>query len=75
VITPAQAKAARKLLRWSKIDIAVRLNVNTRTVAAFERQERLPWDIDIEKLEQIFEAAGVEFADGELKVRLKRGRP
>jgi hypothetical protein len=74
VITAAQAKAARKLLKWSKIDVAVRLDIGVRSIAAFERQERLPWDVDLNKLQQIFEAAGVEFADGEDRVRVKAKR-
>ena len=74
MITAAQAKAARKLLKWSKIDVAVRLDIGVRSIAAFERQERLPWDVDLNKLQQIFEAAGVEFADGEDRVRVKAKR-
>jgi hypothetical protein len=41
-ITPARARIGRKLLKWSKIDVAVCLDVGIRTIAAFERQERLP---------------------------------
>ena len=61
MITPAQAKAARKLLGWSRIDVALRLDVGKRTIAVLECQEYLPWDVDLDKLRRIFEAAGVEF--------------
>lgn len=71
MITAAQAKAARRLLKWSKIDVAVRLDVSKRAIAVLERQERLPWEVDLGKLEQIFEAAGVEFTGGEPGVKLK----
>jgi transcriptional regulator with XRE-family HTH domain len=71
MITLAQAKAARKLLGWSRIDVALRLDVDKRTVAALERQEYPPWDVDLDKLRQIFEAAGVEFVGVEVNIRLK----
>jgi transcriptional regulator with XRE-family HTH domain len=74
MITAAQAKAARRLLKWSKIDVALRLDVSKRTIAVFERQERLPWEIDLDKLERIFEANSIEFADGVAR-RSDRRRP
>jgi hypothetical protein len=37
MITPAGSKAARRLLKWSKIDVAVRLDVSKRAIAAWER--------------------------------------
>jgi transcriptional regulator with XRE-family HTH domain len=71
LITPTQARTARKLLKWSKIDVAVRLDVSKRAIAVFERQERLPWEVDLTKLKRILEAAGIEFTGGEPGVKLK----
>jgi transcriptional regulator with XRE-family HTH domain len=71
LITPTQARTARKLLKWSKIDVAVRLDVSKRAIAVFERQERLPSEVDLTKLKRIFEAAGIEFTSGEPGVKLK----
>jgi transcriptional regulator with XRE-family HTH domain len=71
MITAAQAKAARRLLKWSKIDVAVRLDVSKRAIAVFERQERLPWEVDLTKLMRIFEAAGIECTGDEPGVKLK----
>jgi hypothetical protein len=48
----------------------VRLDVSKRAIAVFERKERA-WEVDLYKLEQIFEAAGVEFTGGEPGVKLK----
>jgi hypothetical protein len=37
----------------------------------FETRERLPWALDLAKLPRLFEAAGIEFTDGELGVKLE----
>jgi transcriptional regulator with XRE-family HTH domain len=70
-ITPAECKAARKLLGWSQDHVATKLRIGKQAVRKFESRERLPWTLDLGKLQRLFEAAGVEFADGEDGVKLK----
>jgi transcriptional regulator with XRE-family HTH domain len=71
MITPAESKAARKLLQWTKEDVATRLLISTSAVKQFEQNEALPWTLDLRKLREAYEVAGVVFKkkDG---VRLKR---
>jgi DNA-binding transcriptional regulator YiaG len=39
-ITPAECKAARKLLSWSQEDMAIMLLIGQDTIGGFERRER-----------------------------------
>jgi transcriptional regulator with XRE-family HTH domain len=72
VITPAESKAARKLLGWSQHDLATKLLIGQNSISAFERRERLSPMLDFAKLRAIFEAAGIEFTNGaEPEVKLK----
>jgi transcriptional regulator with XRE-family HTH domain len=69
-ITPAECKAARKLLGWSQPKLAEMLFVDESAISAFERRERFPRALDRRELRGIFEAAGVEFAeDAEPKLK------
>jgi transcriptional regulator with XRE-family HTH domain len=63
-ITPAECKAARKLLGWSQPKLAEMLLVDESAISAFERRERFPRALNRHELRGIFEAAGVEFAEG-----------
>jgi ribosome-binding protein aMBF1 (putative translation factor) len=70
-ITPAECKAARKLLGWSQEHLATRLLIGQDTIGDFERRKSRSRLIHLRKLRAIFEAAGVEFNDGEPGVKLK----
>jgi transcriptional regulator with XRE-family HTH domain len=70
-ITPAECKAARKLLGWSQEEVATMLLIGQDTIGGFERRERRSPSLNRRKLRAVFEAAGVEFTDGELGVKLK----
>jgi DNA-binding XRE family transcriptional regulator len=61
-ITPAQVKAARKLLGWSQLGLASILGIRETTVGKFEsgtQRERM-----IIAIRRALEAAGVESTNG-----------
>jgi transcriptional regulator with XRE-family HTH domain len=70
-ITPAECKAARKLLGWSQDYVATKLRVGKQAIRKFESRERLPWTLDLAELQRLFEAAGVEFDGDEAGVKHK----
>jgi ribosome-binding protein aMBF1 (putative translation factor) len=70
-ITPAECKAARKLVGWSQRDLATKLLLDKSAIRKFESRERLPWTLDLVELRRLFEAAGLEFVNDEDGVRLK----
>ena len=70
-ITPAECKAARKLLGWSQLDLELRANISQSTVSTFERRGRV-LEKTVSALRAALEAAGVEFTNGgEPGVKLK----
>ena len=71
MIIPAECKAARKLLGWSQSKLAEMLFIGEGTIGQFERRQRHWRSLNLHKLRAVFEAAGVEFTDGELGVKLK----
>jgi transcriptional regulator with XRE-family HTH domain len=60
----AQIRAARSLLRWTKIDLAERAGINRRTVANIESGKHMPNRPTVEFIRRAFEAAGIEFVNG-----------
>jgi ribosome-binding protein aMBF1 (putative translation factor) len=72
LITPAQAKAARDLLGWSRATLARKSSLVSTTVTSFERGE-MPTDHSILKMARAMEAAGVAFDNGrEPGVKLRK---
>jgi transcriptional regulator with XRE-family HTH domain len=63
MITGAQIRAARALLRWSARDLAERADVGLATVQRLEIEEGVPAGRahTLVKLQHAMEAAGVEF--------------
>lgn len=63
MITSAQIRAARALLRWSADDLAEKADIGIATVRRFEIQDGIPsGQIRIlEALKSALEAAGIEF--------------
>jgi transcriptional regulator with XRE-family HTH domain len=62
-ITPAQCKAARKLVGWSVLELAHRAGAEPLALSRFEARRGM---LSLDKLAAIrsaFEAAGVEFPD------------
>jgi ribosome-binding protein aMBF1 (putative translation factor) len=72
-ITPGQTKAARELLGWSHEVLAACLGVSGAAVALFETSGRLSKNLHRQDIQEILEAAGVEFLAGGVMLR-KAGR-
>jgi ribosome-binding protein aMBF1 (putative translation factor) len=80
LITSAQIRAARALLRWSAEDLADKANIGIATIRRFEVQDGTPsGQIRIlEALKLALEAAGIEFigtAENGPGVRLSPRQP
>ena len=72
-ILPAQCRAARAMLEWSRDDLAVAAKVARRTVVDFERGARSPYDRTLADIRLALEAAGIEFTDDDAPgVRLRQ---
>jgi transcriptional regulator with XRE-family HTH domain len=74
MITVAQVKAARKLLGWSQMTLALETGLASTTIGSLERGNKGPSDVTLAAIQRAFENAGVEFPDGgsaQLKVRDK----
>jgi ribosome-binding protein aMBF1 (putative translation factor) len=71
MITGEQVKAARKLLGWSQMTLALEARVDPTTVAKFERGESRPSVVSGSTIKRTFECAGVEFPEGEPSVRMR----
>jgi transcriptional regulator with XRE-family HTH domain len=65
MITGEQVKAARKLLGWSQMTLALEANVEQSTIAKFERGESRAGERTVSAIRRALEAAGVEFPGGE----------
>ena len=73
-IQPAQSRAARGLLGWSRDELATASGVPSRTVADFELGNTAPRLTTSDRLRDALEAAGVKFIPengGGLGVRLR----
>jgi len=70
-ITPAECKAARKLVGWSVLDLAHRGGAEPMALSRFEaRQGMLSLDT-MTAIRSALEAAGVEFPGGAPRIRGK----
>lgn len=75
VISPEQCRAARALLGWSQDELTASSGVSKKTIADFERGERMPYERTLRDLRAALESAGVVFIpeNGEGRgVRLKK---
>ena len=74
-ITPAQCRAARALLDWSQERLSEASGVGSKTIVDFEQGKRKPFARTIRDLRETFEAAGIEFTNGDAPgLRLKPTR-
>jgi transcriptional regulator with XRE-family HTH domain len=68
-------RAARGLLHWTQTDLKIASGVATKTIADYERGARTPYDRTLRDLREAFEAAGIEFTNGDAPgLRLKPRR-
>ena len=61
MITPAQCRAARALLKWTQKDLARESEVNEVTIRNFEIEKTMPMKGTILLLKVTLEDAGIEF--------------
>jgi len=74
MITREQIKAARKLLGWSQMTLALESGLATTTIGSIETGRKSASETTFSIIRDTFEKAGVEFLEGEL-ARLKSARP
>lgn len=74
MITSAQIRAARALLRWSADDLAKQSKLGVATIRRAESGDGQPsiTDANCDGLRRALEAAGVEFIPGD-GVRMRKG--
>jgi transcriptional regulator with XRE-family HTH domain len=76
VITGAQIREARKLLGWTRAELAVRsFGVSSHTIESAERKRNriAPTDAQLASICRALETGGIEFTNGdEPGVKLKR---
>jgi transcriptional regulator with XRE-family HTH domain len=65
VLTPAQLRAARALLGWSREDLAESSGTGAETVKNFEFRGSDPKLGTVQKWRRALEAAGVKFIEGD----------
>lgn len=74
--TPAQCRAARGLLGWTQAKPAEAARLAVSTVVRFERSGRAAPVGAIQVMQLAFEAAGIEFTNGDtpgVKLEAKKG--
>ena len=71
MITGEQVRAARKLLGWAQMTLALEANVALQTIAKFETGQGRPFVHATSTIKRALEHAGVEFPDGE-PVRMRK---
>jgi transcriptional regulator with XRE-family HTH domain len=64
MLTPGQCRAARGLIGWNQQELADRAHIGIVTVHQFESGLSQPRRITLEVIRRAFEAAGLEFIDG-----------
>jgi len=76
MITGEQAKAARKLLGWTVVDLASRSGVGQTTLLRFELGTRTLEERYVAQVRRALERGGVEFSDSEPpRLKADRTRP
>jgi transcriptional regulator with XRE-family HTH domain len=64
-LSPAQCRAARALLNWSQLDLVAHSKITKKTIADFERGATQPRPQTLAQILAAFEAAGIEFLNGD----------
>ena len=61
ILTPAQCRAARGILRWNQEQLAEAAQVGVATIRLFENEQTAPRRATLMALRRALEDAGVEF--------------
>lgn len=61
MITAAQCRAARALLKWKQEELARRADVGVSTIRTYEVEKTTPHRSTLKAIQAAFEAAGIEF--------------
>ena len=61
ILLPAQSRAARALLDWSRSDLAAKSSVSVAALADFEAGKRTPYNRTLVDIRRALEDAGVIF--------------
>jgi predicted transcriptional regulator len=79
MLTPAQLRAARALVGWSREDLAARSGVSAPAIRDFEVNQSDSKQGTVQKWQRALEAAGIQFIDEDAGagagVRWKKGWP
>jgi len=65
ILTPAQCRAARAFLDWDRKTLCEAAQVAPGTISDLERNKRTIRDRTLRDIRAAFEAAGLEFLDGD----------
>jgi transcriptional regulator with XRE-family HTH domain len=71
MITGEEVVAARKLVRWSQITLALEASVLQSTVMKFETGKGRPSELTVSNIKRTLENAGIEFRVGK-PVRMRK---
>lgn len=73
-MTPPQCRAARALLDWTQSDLVEHSGVTQKTITDFERGLTRPYQRTLTSLIATFEAAGIEFINRGVRMRVSPKR-
>jgi transcriptional regulator with XRE-family HTH domain len=65
LMRPAQCRAARGLLNWTQHQMASAAHMSPVTVRNFENEKSTPQRATLDVMQRTFEAAGIEFTNGQ----------
>jgi transcriptional regulator with XRE-family HTH domain len=71
IVTAAEVKAARVLIRWSQSKLAAETGVSLGSIAKYETGGERPSMLDLSVVRRMLGDAGIEFIDGEPGARLR----
>ena len=73
-ISNRQCRAARALLGWNQGDLEKAAEVSKKTIADFERDERIPYPRTLAAMQRALESAGVEFLPDGVKLKVQKSK-
>jgi transcriptional regulator with XRE-family HTH domain len=74
-VTSEQVSAARKLLGWNQLRLAIEADVSEATVRRVEGAEWVPWGAHVGAITTALRDAGVEFTEGSAALLKEKAGP